>query len=134
MPKPQIPNKPQEAKSQVNRYHGRRDLMERTAIFGEGVIGFARRIRVNPVTGCLISQLVRAATSVGANYCEADDAESKKDFRHKIAICLKEIKETKHWLRMMAFAVPEYRDEARQLWQEAKELNLIFAAIRRSSM
>ncbi len=80
----------------------------------------------------MIDQLVRSATSVGANYCDADDAESKKDFKHKVSICLKEIKEPKHWLRMMAAAVPELKDEARTLWQEAKELNLIFAAIRRS--
>ena len=110
-----------------------KDLQERTAAFGETVIAFARRVPVNPVSGCLISQLVRAGTSVGANYCEADDAESKRDFRHKISICLKEIKETKHWLRMMAAATPELREDARAIWQEAKELNLIFAAIRRSS-
>ena len=69
---------------------------------------------------------------MGANYSEADDAESKKDFRHKIAICRKESRETKHWLRMVAVAVPELADDARVLWLEAKELNLIFAAIVRS--
>jgi len=89
-------------------------------------------VTVNAVTGPLVSQMVRAATSVGANYCEADDAESGKDFRHKISVCLKEIKETKHWLRMMAAATPELRNDAAKLWQEAKELNLIFAAIKRS--
>jgi four helix bundle protein len=96
------------------------------------VIAFVRRIKADPVTSSLIDQLVRSGTSVGANYCEADDAESKKDFRHKISICLKEIKETKHWLRMLAAAAPELKEEARVLWQEAKELTLIFAAIRRS--
>ena len=80
----------------------------------------------------MIEQLVCAGTSVGANYSEADDAESKKDFRHKIAICRKESRETKHWLRMIAVAVPELADDARALWLEAKELNLIFAAIVRS--
>jgi four helix bundle protein len=108
------------------------DLQERTACFGEAIIRFVRPLPMNAVTASLIDQLVRAATSVGANYCEADDAESKKDFRHKISICLKEIKETRHWLRMMAAAVPESRDAARGLYQEAKELNLIFAAIKRS--
>jgi four helix bundle protein len=108
------------------------DLTERTACFGESVIAFVRRIKADPVTSSLIDQLVRSGTSVGANYCEADDAESKKDFRHKISICLKEIKETKHWLRMLAAAAPELKEEARVLWQEAKELTLIFAAIRRS--
>jgi four helix bundle protein len=84
---------------------------------------------LNAITSSVVSQLVRSATSVGANYCEADDAESKKDFRHKISICLKEIKETRHWLRMMAAAAPEFRNDARTLYKEAKELNLIFAAI-----
>jgi four helix bundle protein len=108
------------------------DLGERTACFGESIIIFVRRVKPDSVTSSLIDQLVRSATSVGANYCDADDAESKKDFKHKVSICLKEIKEPKHWLRMMAAAVPELKDEARTLWQEAKELNLIFAAIRRS--
>ncbi len=88
---------------------------------------------MNPVTSPLISQLVRAATSIGANYCEANDAQSKKDFRHKIAICRKESKESKHWLRMMATAVEKCRPEARRLWTEAKELNLIFSSIFRGS-
>jgi len=56
------------------------DLEERTALFGESVIDFAKRIPMNPVTERLIPQLVAAGTSVGANYCEADDAVSKKDF------------------------------------------------------
>jgi four helix bundle protein len=55
------------------------DLEERTALFGESIIGFAKSIPVNPVTNRLINQLVGAGTSVGANYCEADDAVSKKD-------------------------------------------------------
>jgi four helix bundle protein len=103
------------------------DLEERTAAFGEQVVGFAKRIRVTPVN----TQLVRAATSVGANYCEANDCCSKKDFRHKISICRKEAKETKHWLRMVAASEDELRGDARKLWQEAKELNMIFSAILR---
>ena len=67
-----------------------------------------------------------SGTSMGSNYCEADDAESSKDFIHKIGICKKEARETKHWLRMIAVAVPELKEEARVLWQEAKELHLIF--------
>jgi four helix bundle protein len=107
------------------------DLEERTAVFGEAAIAFAKRIPVTPVTTSLISQLVRAATSIGANYCEADDACSKKDFRFKIGTCRKESKETKHWLRMVAAATEDLRTDARKLWQEAKELNMIFSAILR---
>jgi len=105
------------------------DLEERTAKFGENIIRFVKKIPKKAETLPLISQLVRAGTSVGANYCEADDAESKKDFIHKIRICKKESRETKHWLRMIVVAVPELKEEARVLWQEAQELNLIFASI-----
>ena len=109
------------------------DLEERTAKFGEAIIVFAKRIPVTEIARPLIGQLVRAATSIGANYVEADDADSKKDFRFKIGLTRRESRETKHWLRMVVTAVPELRDDARLLWQEAKELNLIFGAIRRRS-
>ncbi len=109
------------------------DLEERTGRFGEEVIRFSKKIPENVITRPLISQLIRAATSIGANYCEADDAESRKDFKHKIGICKKEARETKHWLRMIVVSVPDLKDEARKLWQEAKELNLIFNAIVRST-
>lgn len=109
------------------------DLEERTARFAERVIDFAVGIERNAVTLPLISQLVRSATSIGANYCEADDAESKKDFRHKIGLCRKEARETKYWFRMIARAAPLAKPHARPLWQEAKELHLIFSKIRRSA-
>jgi four helix bundle protein len=107
------------------------DLEERTAKFGEEIIEFAKKIPVTPVTQRLIPQLVAAGTAIGSNYCEADDAESAKDFKHKIGICKKEARETKHWFRMIAVATPELKDEARKLWQEAKELHLIFNSISR---
>lgn len=111
------------------------DLEERTALFGEAVIRFLKPLPVTPITRSLIDQLTRSSTSVGANYCEADDAESGKDFRHKIGICRKESRETKHWLRMIVAAEPSTKEEARKLWTEAKELNLIFGAIlRRKSL
>src|SRR5208282_4810786 len=75
------------------------DLHERTACFGEKIIAFAKTLPKDPVTSPLIPQLVRAGTSVGANYCEADDAVSKKEFFHKIGTCKKEARETKYWLR-----------------------------------
>jgi four helix bundle protein len=108
------------------------DLEERTARFGEEIIKFAKKIPKNSVTLPLINQLVKAGTSVGANYCEADNAESKQDFKHKIGICKKEARETKHWLRMIEVAVPELKEEIKKLWQEAKELHLIFNKINQS--
>src|SRR5882757_4154171 len=95
------------------------DLEERTACFGEAVIDFAKTIPQNPVTNRIIGQLVGAATSVGANYVEADDAVSKKEFLKNIGTCRKEARETKHFLRMAVRAVPESKPQARLLWAEA---------------
>jgi four helix bundle protein len=104
-------------------------LEERTARFGEAIIDFAKTIPQNPITNRLISQLVDAGTSVGANYVEADDSVSKKDFLKSIGTCRKEGHETKHFLRMVGRAVPEVKLQARELWMEAKELHLIFSRI-----
>ena len=108
------------------------DLEERTARFGEAVIDFAKTIPQSAVTTRIISQLVGAGTSVGANYVEADDAVSKKEFLKNIGTCKKEARETKHFLRMAVRAVPELKPQARKVWIEAKELHLIFSKIWRS--
>jgi len=108
------------------------DLEERTARFGEAVIDFARAIPQDPVTNRIINQLVGAATSVGANYVEADDAVSKKEFLKSIGACKKETREVKHFLRMAVRAVPDSKPEARKLWREARELHLIFSKIWRT--
>jgi four helix bundle protein len=105
------------------------DLMERTAQFGEAIIRFAKKIPHSPENTRLISQLVGAGTSVGANYCEADDSVSGKDFKKSIGTCRKESKETMFFLRMIGASEESLKDEARKLWREAKELNLIFGAI-----
>src|SRR5439155_21745866 len=107
------------------------DLEERTAKFGESVVALAKTIPVNLITTLLIPQLVRSATAVGANFCEADDAGTKKAFMYRVSLCKREARETKHWLRMIVKAEPVLRDTAARLWQEAKELNLIFSAIHR---
>jgi four helix bundle protein len=104
------------------------DLIERTAVFGENIIDFLKTVEKYEITRPLINQCVRSATSIGANYMEADGAESKKDFRHKIGICKKEAKETMHWMRMIARATGK-EAECRILWKESQELTFIFAAI-----
>ncbi|OGE19103.1 four helix bundle protein [Candidatus Daviesbacteria bacterium RIFCSPLOWO2_01_FULL_43_38] len=105
------------------------DLEERTAKLGEDIIRFCTKISRGPITDPLITQLIKCGTSVGANYCEADDAESRQDFKHKVGICKKESRETKHFVRMIVIVAPELKEEAKPLWQEAKELNLIFNSI-----
>lgn len=84
------------------------DLEERTTKFGEDIVKFAKKIPKNPVTLPVIHQLVKSGTAIGANYAEADGAESKKDFKHKIGIC---------------------KNESKELWSEAQEFTLIFSAI-----
>jgi four helix bundle protein len=105
------------------------DLEERTAKLGESIIILCSRIKKDSITNSLINQIVRSGTSIGANYMEANQASSRKDFRNKIYIAKKEANETMHWLRMITKACPEHRDDCRELWQEAKELTLIFSKI-----
>jgi four helix bundle protein len=105
------------------------NLEDRTAEFGKDIIIFLKTLSNSQINNPLINQLVRSATSIGANYMEADGAESKKDFRHKLGICKKESKESMHWLRMIAEANSDRKDECRILWKEAHELTLIFCSI-----
>ncbi len=107
------------------------DLEERTAQFGEAIIRFCKKIPRSPENNRLINQLVGCGTSVGANYCKANEGVSKKDFKNTIARCVKEAKETKFFLRMIAAPEPELANDARTLFREAKELHLIFASIYR---
>ncbi|TSC88929.1 MAG: hypothetical protein G01um10143_826 [Parcubacteria group bacterium Gr01-1014_3] len=105
------------------------DLEDRTAKFSDEVLPFARSIKKDLINTPLVSQLVRSATSIGANYMEANGASSQKDFKNKIYICKKEARETKYWLERIAKANPEIEDVARKLWKEVQELTLIFSKI-----
>jgi four helix bundle protein len=80
------------------------DLEERTAAFGEAIIGFAKKIPIAKVTEPIIIQLVKSSTSIAANYCEGDDAGSRKEFLYRISIFKRESRECKYWLRMTATA------------------------------
>ena len=115
--------------SNIQGSNKRYDLEERTAKFGEDVICFCRKLPKDDVTKRIIPQLVGCGTAIGSNYCEADCAESNKDFIHKMCIANKEAKESKHFLRMSSSACPEFSKEARMLWKEGHELNLIFTTI-----
>jgi four helix bundle protein len=109
------------------------DLEERTAKLGEQVIKFCKTLKQDSISRPLIIQLIRSATSIGANYVEANGASSKRDFRNKIFICKKESQETKHWLRMINSCFPEQRETIRMLWRECQELTMIFHKIAASS-
>ena len=120
-----------EPSSEVLLFHDAvpRDLTEQTAEFGEAIIRFAKKIPHTAENMRLINQWVGAATSIGANYREADDSVLGKDFKKSIGTCRKESKETMFFLRMVVASEESLKDEARVLWREAKELNPIFGSI-----
>jgi four helix bundle protein len=109
------------------------DLEERCAKFGEEAIKFTKTIKFNQIVNPLINQFIRSATSIGANYMEANQASSKRDFINKIRICQKEANESKHWARMISVAEEEIKVKCREIWKEAHELTLIFAKISKNS-
>lgn len=105
------------------------DLEERTAKFAEEIINLVKQVKITPVNKRIISQIVGSGGSIGANYCEANAAESRRDFMHKISICKKEIKETRHWLRLLEKSNPEFEIEIKKLRRENQELLFIFSKI-----
>ena len=108
------------------------DLEERCAVFTENVISLCKKIRMNDINKPIIIKLVRSASSVGANYMEANGASSKKDFKNKIRISLKEARETKYWLRILGKTEENFIEDCRKLWKEAYEFCLIFGKIANS--
>jgi len=112
----------------MSQFSNKYDLEERTAKFGEDIIILCKNIKQDIINRLIINQLIRSATSIGANYMEANNACSKKDFKNKIFICKKESQESRHWLRMLTKCIPE-REITRRFWQEAQELTMIFQKI-----
>ena len=109
----------------MNKY----DLEERTARFGEEVIKRCKQVKTDHITRPIVSQLIRSATSIGANYMEANGGESRNDFMHKCFICRKESNESRHFLRMLSVACMDI--PVNDLKKEAQELVLIFSSITR---
>jgi len=105
------------------------DLEPRTKQLSRDVLDLLIKITGNDINRNIILQLSRSVTSVAANYCEANNASSKKDFKNKIFICKKEIQETKYWMELLARTNLEHKDELRKLWKETHELTLIFNKI-----
>jgi four helix bundle protein len=106
------------------------DLEERTLEFAKRVRTFVRKLPKTIANLVDIKQLVRASGSVGANYIEANDSLSKKDFAMRIKICRKEAKECRYWLRLVdAGKHTELEQEREELINESRELMNIFGAI-----
>lgn len=105
------------------------DLEDRTLIFSKNIITFCRSLPKETVNFTLIDQLVRSATSIGANYREANDALGKKDFGHRVRIARKEAKETSYWLELVKDANPNFSNKTDSLLKECCELRNILSAI-----
>jgi four helix bundle protein len=105
------------------------DLEERTFLFGKNIIDLSKKLPNNNSNAVLIKQFIRSGTSVGANYREANETCTKKDFKFKIGICLRESKETAYWLKLLLHSNPTLSKEISPLLQENQELVKIFGAI-----
>jgi four helix bundle protein len=105
------------------------DLEERTLNFAKNIIRLCKQLPQVIINSELIAQLIRASGSVGANYREANDALSKKDFSYRIKISRKEAKESHYWLELLQEANPEYKEDIDKLLNESIELKKIFSSI-----
>jgi four helix bundle protein len=105
------------------------DLEIRTFEFAKSVRKLFRSLQYNSIFENDIKQVIRSSGSVGANYIEANDKLSDKDFNHRIKICKKEAKESIYWLSLLELHEQLNHANRNELIEEAKELMLIFAAI-----
>lgn len=112
-----------------NQNSKRYDLEDRTLNFAKQVIEFLNKLPKTLANMEISKQLVRSAGSVGANYIEANESLSKKDFIMRIKICRKEAKESRYWLKLVSCNNKESEEEQKNLIQEAAELMKIFGAI-----
>lgn len=109
------------------------DLEDRTIRFSNNVISFCRILNKEQILKPIANQLIRSGTSIGANYCEANGATTKKDFKNKIHICKKEAQETRYWLRVLEKEIPEQKETIQNLFDETQQLIKIFATIAEKS-
>jgi four helix bundle protein len=105
------------------------DLEEKLEVFGEKIIDLVKKTPKDIATIPILNQLIRSGTSMGANYCEANGASSRQDFRNKIYICKKESKETMYWLRMLARACDLAKNDCREIWSETQGYAKMFSKI-----
>lgn len=104
-------------------------LLERTLKFSNDLIFLLKKLPKDMVNDVLFKQVIRSGTSVGANYREACEAESGKDFVHKIRICKKESRETGYWLEILISSNQKLEKELNALYKECNELLKIFSSI-----
>lgn len=104
-------------------------MLERLIKFAGKIIRLCQKLPQNQTNLALINQLVRCASSIGANYSEACDAESSKDFVHKLKISAKEARETRFFLRLLLETNPDFSEKIIDLGKESTEYIKIFSTI-----
>ena len=105
------------------------DLEERTLRFGKRTVRLCKALPKNTVNRRLADQCIRSGTSLGANYREANETDTKRDFKNRIRVSKKEAKETVYWLELIIEANPELKDQILPLLEESKELMKILGSI-----
>ena len=101
----------------------------RTEKFTDNVFQLLNKIQKNTVSVEIVKQLTRSSGSIGANYIEANESLSRKDFFHRIRICRKESKETRFWLKRLQKLYPEFENTINKLVKESTEFVLLFSKI-----
>lgn len=104
-------------------------LLKRTFDFSNNLIQLLVKLQINPVNNVLVKQLIRSGTSIGANYREACEAESSKDFIHKLRISKKECRESSYWIELLVRNNPKFINELSALLNEVNEFTKIYSTI-----
>ncbi len=105
------------------------DLEDRTLEFSKRIIRMCKSLPRNNVNEVLTKQILRSGSSVGANYIEANEALSKKDFKHRMKISRKEVKETTYWLNLIIESNNNFENRIRPLAEESIEIRKILSSI-----
>ena len=104
------------------------DLEQRTLFFAQNVRDYVKKISSIELNSVYKNQLLRSSSSVGANYREANEASTKKEFKYRISVCRKEAKETHYWLQLLEYQPADAAYKS-SLENEARELVCIFSSI-----
>ncbi len=104
------------------------DFIRRLIRFSIRILKFCEKMKVKRILWSIIDQLIRSATSIGANVVEAKSSSSRKDYLRFFEIALKSANETKYWLILIRESMPEFKAETKQLLKEADEISKVIGA------
>jgi len=104
------------------------DFVKRLIRFSIKILKFCEKMRVKRILWSIIDQLIRSATSIGANVVEAKSSSSRKDYLRFFEIALKSANETKYWLILIRETMPEFKVETELILKEADEISKVIGA------